>query len=109
MANIPSQEAILAFIRDILDAGPADKKRKEYEELRRQSDKQLASTQDYLDEITAALALDPAAQHHALSNYYAFYRVNNFLERNIWVSSASQNTFCGSWQRMSTLQVWGGI
>jgi hypothetical protein len=90
MANIPSQEAILAFIRDILDAGPADKKRKEYEELRRQSDKQLASTQDYLDEITAALALDPAAQHHALSNYYAFYRVNNFLERNIWVSSASQ-------------------
>jgi len=68
MANIPSQEAILAFIRDILDAGPADKKRKEYEELRRQSDKQLASTQDYLDEITAALALDPAAQHHALSN-----------------------------------------
>ncbi|MEQ6886475.1 hypothetical protein [Salicola sp. Rm-C-2C1-2] len=90
MANIPSQEAILAFIRDILDAGPADKKRKEYEELRRQSDKQLATTQDYLDEITATLALDPTAQRHALSNYDAFYSVNNFLERHIWVSSASQ-------------------
>ena len=51
LSNIPSKESVLAFIRDVFQAGPADKKRKEFEQLRRQSNIQLKTTEDYVDEI----------------------------------------------------------
>lgn len=86
MANIPSKESVLAFIRDILQAGPADKKRREFEELRRKSDTQLATTEDYVDDILTSLGVDEIAQLQAQHNFTVWSEVNNFLERNIWVS-----------------------
>ncbi|AOY89931.1 hypothetical protein BKP64_18150 [Marinobacter salinus] len=86
MANIPSKESVLAFIRDILQAGPADKKRREFEELRRKSDSQLATTEDYVDDILSSLGVDEVAQLQARHNFSVWSEVNNFLERNIWVS-----------------------
>jgi len=86
LANIPSKESVLAFIRDILQAGPADKKRREFEELRRKSDSQLATTEDYVDDILSSLGVDEIAQLQARHNFTVWSEVNNFLERNIWVS-----------------------
>jgi len=90
LSNIPSKESVLAFIRDVLQAGPADKKRREFEELRRQSDFQIATTEEYLDDILSSLTADSEAQHQAKYLFYCWAQVNNFLERNIWVSHASR-------------------
>ncbi|MCG7201487.1 hypothetical protein MD273_17250 [Marinobacter pelagius] len=89
MANIPSRESVLAFIRDILQAGPADKKRRQFEELRRQSDTQLATMEDYIEEILSSLGIDEVAQSQARQLFAGWSEVNNFLERNIWVSHSS--------------------
>lgn len=89
MANIPSKESVLAFIRDILQAGPADKKRREFEELRRKSDTQLSTTEDYVDDILSSLGVDEIAQLQARHNFTVWSEVNNFLERNIWVSHSN--------------------
>lgn len=89
LANIPSKESVLAFIRDILQAGPADKKRREFEELRRKSDSQLATTEDYVDDILSSLGVDEIAQFQARHNFSVWSEVNNFLERNIWVSHSN--------------------
>ena len=86
LSNIPSKESVLAFIRDVFQAGPADKKRKEFEQLRRQSNIQLKTTEDYVDEILSALGLDEVAQLQARELFFRWSEVNNFLERNIWVS-----------------------
>jgi hypothetical protein len=86
LANIPSKESVLAFIRDILQAGPADKKRREFGELRRKSDTQLATTEDYGDDILSSLGVDEIARSQARHNFTVWSEVNNFLERNIWVS-----------------------
>jgi hypothetical protein len=89
LANIPSKESVLAFIRDILQAGPADKKRKEFEELRRESDTQLATTDDYVDDILSSLGVGEIAQLQARRNFTVWSEVNNFLERSIWVSHSN--------------------
>jgi hypothetical protein len=89
LASIPSNESILAFVRDVLQAGPADKKRKEFEQLRRRSDIQIETTGDYIQEILSALRLDEPAESRARQLFFNWSKVNNFLERSIWVSHAS--------------------
>lgn len=89
MANIPSKESVLAFIRDILQAGPADKQRRKFEELRQQSDSQLATKEDYVDDILSSLGVDEIAQLQARHNFTVWSGVNNFLERNIWVAHSN--------------------
>lgn len=88
MASIPPMESVLAFVRQVFQAGPPDKKRKHLESFRKGFDYQLQTIQDYTDDILAALGLNADQRRAARLNFARWEVLNNSLERNTWVGQA---------------------
>ncbi|WP_152525353.1 hypothetical protein [Marinobacter sp. EN3] len=88
MASIPPMESVLAFVRQVFQAGPPDKKRKQLESFRKGFDFQLQTIHDYTDDILAALGLNADQRRDARTNFARWETLNNFLERNTWVGQA---------------------
>lgn len=88
MAAIPPMESVLAFVRQVFQAGPPDKTRKKLESFRKSFDYQLQTIQDYTDDILAALGLTADQRKDARENFAHWEIFNNFLERNTWVGQA---------------------
>ncbi|MDS1311211.1 hypothetical protein [Marinobacter xiaoshiensis] len=88
MASIPPMESVLAFLRQVFQAGPPDKKRKQLESFRKGFDYQLKTIQDYTDDILKALGLNADQRRDARINFARWETLNGFLERNTWVGQA---------------------
>ena len=88
MAAIPPMESVLAFIRQVFQAGQPDKTRKKLESFRKGFDYQLQTIQDYTDDILAALGCTADQRKDARENFARWEIFNNFLERRTWVGQS---------------------